>query len=445
MLGAPGLAIGALAAQTKKPAKDAKEAAAPKRDVAAIQRMYAAGLRAFEAGDMAGAEQQLSSALAGGGLPNAQMAKALYYRGSAYRQLGRPAQAISDLTTAVWLKGGLSEDDKKKAMDARQAAYREAGLGDSAPPIGGAPLDQAKDTASAAPAAPAAKPGTLVASAPQSSSFWSFLPTMPTMPSLPSLSFGGSQPAAEPVAAGITTTPPVAPASGYAPAPEAASSWETQTATVEAVPSGDAYSPAASPTAAAWTPPAEGASAPAAAEAPGSSVGTSVGSFFSNMFGGGSASSAPQATSLPSSTMTTGSTHESAAAWGSETTVNAQTSSMVQRGPDSPPAALPWQSETVSQAAPAPARTAAVGGGGRYKLQVAAVRSREEAEKLAETLRGYQAVQNGVVTPEIDEAVIGSMGTFYRVRLGPYADATEPGQLCKTLKPQGFDCLVVTQ
>jgi cell division protein FtsN len=54
-------------------------------------------------------------------------------------------------------------------------------------------------------------------------------------------------------------------------------------------------------------------------------------------------------------------------------------------------------------------------------------------------------VQNGTVTPEIDEAVIGSMGTFYRVRLGPYADAAEPGQLCKTLKPQGFDCLVVTQ
>jgi cell division protein FtsN len=49
------------------------------------------------------------------------------------------------------------------------------------------------------------------------------------------------------------------------------------------------------------------------------------------------------------------------------------------------------------------------------------------------------------VSSEIDEAVIGSMGTFYRVRLGPYADAKEPTQLCKTLRPQGFDCLVVTQ
>lgn len=73
------------------------------------------------------------------------------------------------------------------------------------------------------------------------------------------------------------------------------------------------------------------------------------------------------------------------------------------------------------------------------------MRSREEAERLAQTLNGYPPVRDGKVSPEIDEAVIGSMGTFYRVRLGPYANAKEPNQLCTTLKPQGFDCLVVTQ
>jgi cell division protein FtsN len=95
--------------------------------------------------------------------------------------------------------------------------------------------------------------------------------------------------------------------------------------------------------------------------------------------------------------------------------------------------------------AAAPVKVASTGGAGKYKLQVAAVRSREEAERLAQSLHGFQPVRDGVVTAEIDETVIGSMGTFYRVRLGPYADAKEPGQLCKTLKPQGFDCLVVTQ
>jgi cell division protein FtsN len=117
---------------------------------------------------------------------------------------------------------------------------------------------------------------------------------------------------------------------------------------------------------------------------------------------------------------------------------------MVQRGPDAP-APLPWATEQASAAPPAPVKTASARAAGKYKLQVAAVRSREEAERLAASLAGYQAVQSGLVSPEIDEAVIGSMGTFYRVRLGPYADAAEPGQLCKTLKPQGFDCLVVTQ
>lgn len=73
------------------------------------------------------------------------------------------------------------------------------------------------------------------------------------------------------------------------------------------------------------------------------------------------------------------------------------------------------------------------------------MRSREEAERLAASLRNYQSQYNGAVQPEIDEAVVGSMGTFYRVRLGPYASANEPGELCKTLRPQGFDCLVVTQ
>ena len=109
---------------------------------------------------------------------------------------------------------------------------------------------------------------------------------------------------------------------------------------------------------------------------------------------------------------------------------------------------MPWTTESApaqAKSKPAKVATAAPAGGGRYKLQVAAVRSREEAQRLAQSLTAYPAVRDGTVQTEIDEAVIGSMGTFYRVRLGPYADAKEPGQLCSTLKPQGFDCLVVTQ
>ncbi len=82
---------------------------------------------------------------------------------------------------------------------------------------------------------------------------------------------------------------------------------------------------------------------------------------------------------------------------------------------------------------------------GKYRLQVAAVRSRSEAEALAGLLVGRHAEQLGGRKPEVDEFVIGSMGTFYRVRLGPYANAGEPETLCNALRSDGFDCLVVTQ
>ena len=72
------------AAQAKKKAADPKAAAEAQRNAAAAaQQAYASGVRAFESGDLSGAEQQLSVALAGGGLPNEQMAGELYYRGSA--------------------------------------------------------------------------------------------------------------------------------------------------------------------------------------------------------------------------------------------------------------------------------------------------------------------------------------------------------------------------
>jgi cell division protein FtsN len=166
------------------------------------------------------------------------------------------------------------------------------------------------------------------------------------------------------------------------------------------------------------------------------------------MFGG--SSSAPPQQAAPAAGFATGSTGPAHGdtPWDGATVV-AQTSSMVQRGPEEPAAPLPWSSgqtvaaaEPVTSPAPAAARAAPAG---KFKLQVAAVRTRAEAEKLAASLNGYQAVQTGTVQSEIDEAVIGNMGTFYRVKLGPYADAKEPGQLCKTLKPQGFDCMVVTQ
>ena len=81
---------------------------------------------------------------------------------------------------------------------------------------------------------------------------------------------------------------------------------------------------------------------------------------------------------------------------------------------------------------------------GAYRLQLATVRSRKEADAVAERLRKEHAGALGGRQLEVDETVFGNMGTFYRVRLGPYANVKEPQSVCEQLRPRGYDCLVVT-
>jgi SPOR domain len=107
------------------------KAAAPKKvDPAAAERMIDSGIKLLQAGKVEPAIQTFSGAIAGGGLPPAQMARAMYQRGVAYRKANKPALAISDLTSALWLKGGLQDADRSDAVLQRTQAYREAGLPD---------------------------------------------------------------------------------------------------------------------------------------------------------------------------------------------------------------------------------------------------------------------------------------------------------------------------
>jgi cell division protein FtsN len=41
--------------------------------------------------------------------------------------------------------------------------------------------------------------------------------------------------------------------------------------------------------------------------------------------------------------------------------------------------------------------------------------------------------------------VVGNMGAFYRVRVGPFATQNEGQQVCAKLKGSGLDCMVVTE
>jgi hypothetical protein len=332
--------------QQEEPAEGAGDEKS--KSAALVQQTFDAGIKAYGAGKNEEALRALEATMRGG-LPSAQMPRALYYRGLVFRKLGKPGFAISDLTSALWLKGGLSEAERTDAIKVRSLAYNEAGISD-VPPV------------------------------PQSS--YAEVPTLP----------GQSNAAA------------------------------TQTAMV-----GGAPAPS---------------NAPAAPAQPTSTSG-GIGGFFSSLFGGGSSS--PE-TPAETPTSTASITPADSSGWAGTTEVSPAGATPPQRAPEiaSPfvtQVAAVDQPKNSANDAPPVARSSP---SGKYKLQVAAVRTRSEAEALAGLVVGRHRDQLGGRKPEVDETVIGSMGTFYRVRLGPYASADEPEHLCVALRSDGFDCLVVS-
>jgi tetratricopeptide (TPR) repeat protein len=95
---------------------------------ASALRSLETGINAYKEGAIEVAVESLSDAIQPGNLSATKTAQALYYRGLAYRELGKPGQAISDLTKAMAVKNALSKADLKVAARNRAGAYREAGL-----------------------------------------------------------------------------------------------------------------------------------------------------------------------------------------------------------------------------------------------------------------------------------------------------------------------------
>ena len=111
-------------AKAKRTANAPVAAKPPETVQAAIE---AAG-QLLDAGKSDQAVERLTAAIASSNLPTPLMARALYLRGKAYRQQAKPALAISDLTSALWLKNGLNPADRTEATLQRANAYSEAGL-----------------------------------------------------------------------------------------------------------------------------------------------------------------------------------------------------------------------------------------------------------------------------------------------------------------------------
>jgi hypothetical protein len=376
----------AAAAKPGQPAAQDGDSAPDKGKAAEnAARILELGIKAYQGGDTKNAIKAFDSALQSGALNHQQMAHALYYRGLTYRKDGKPGLAISDLTAAIWLKDGLTTTERQEAARHRVAAYGEAGIGD-VPDFTPPTSEPASATASAAPA-PGATGSTGIQTALAA-------PVPPAASSSSSSSSGGFFSSISNFFTGGSSSTP-------APAPKADEGVTTASL--------GENKPATPPVATSWSESVQPASAQAQP-------------------GGQALPWASGATASASPAPTTAQASETLP-WASNT---------------SPPAA-PGRVETAAVAphATATKHTAARAPSGKYVMQVASVRSREEADLMVAKLLTEHGGELGGRDPQVTEAVIGNMGTFYQVRVGPYADAKEPKSLCGTLG-NGFDCLVVT-
>lgn len=92
----------------------------------------------------------------------------------------------------------------------------------------------------------------------------------------------------------------------------------------------------------------------------------------------------------------------------------------------------------AQQPSAAPSAPAAQHGGG-YVLQIGSFMSQAEANASWQT---YKAAHSSVAgyAPDVAQANLGSKGTWYRLRIGPFATLGEASAACAKLKAQGGKC-----
>lgn len=350
----------------------------------------AAAQKALKAGKPEVAVNALSAALAGTGLKGGDVARAYYLRGTANAKAGNKAAAIADLNHALWLKG-LTDSERQEATAAKASLYKQAGL--AAPDV-----------------EPASQPE-VVAEAPK-----------PDKPAAKRIVV--AEPVAEPVDVPIA----IEPAATESP------QWGVKTTAAKTAPAKAVVAKLAkhkkkaggddAPVADAILPLAEAGredlpwnGAPAgqsdAAAKPTATVVSDdnpVSSVLGTLFGG-----SPKA---------------------EPTTASADASQRIA-------SAEPAAEAATAQPGPAGKAAAKAPKNGIY-LQVASLRSPKDAEAFAANLKTEQAALLASVGTRVIPVVLGNMGTFYAVHVGPVATAAAGAGLCKKLKSNGVDCFIAT-
>ena len=389
----------------------------------AAKQLFGMAAKAIAAGDYKTVVKQLSGAMASNKLSSNDIARALFLRGVAFQQGGAPARAISDLTNAIWLTG-LNPAERARSYASRALAYRKVGMDARA----NADLKQAKEIAPDDPLVAQILSGgqpSTQAAAPAMG------PQSIPMPMMPGLRPGGlpGQPAGFGPAVQIPQVPAMA--ATESPKPKAAAAPQQQekpkqVAAVEPAPAAVSEpAPAPVPSAAPATPRAEfpswATSVSPEAEAQGeeqASVEADVEEgeepgrlkrFFGSIWGSDDeADSADGDGGARRALVAT-------AEWSKTTKV-----------------------EEIND-------SSSSSGGRSYRIQLASSRSEDEARTLWKRISSQYSGIVGDREPIIEKTELGTLGTFYRLQLGPFDDKRQSLQLCNSFKRSGVECFLVTR
>lgn len=107
------------------------------------------------------------------------------------------------------------------------------------------------------------------------------------------------------------------------------------------------------------------------------------------------------------------------------------------------PTAIPGPAPAASatpkpQTTPVPSPSGAAG----YRLQLGAVKTPEIAKAEWERIKRQYGDLVGSLGVSVDRADLGNHGVFYRVHVGPIADAVQAERLCAQLRQRGQGCML---
>ncbi|MEK7265543.1 MAG: SPOR domain-containing protein, partial [Pseudomonadota bacterium] len=114
--------------------------------------------------------------------------------------------------------------------------------------------------------------------------------------------------------------------------------------------------------------------------------------------------------------------------------------------PEAKPATAPTSASTATPKAetPKPTVTYRTGGAltGSHLVQIGAFRSQAEADGQWSKLQGKLGSYMDGKSQDVERADLGDKGTFYRLRIGPFASSDDAKTYCAGLKERGTDCLI---